>query len=159
MKVCDKCGSTERVRCGKYDQCGPCKRAQTRAWNTRNPDRKKELQRRWYTTNKDRHDANSRRWRENNLERAQELEYLAHIRRKYGLSAGDYRAMLVKQDGKCDVCQLPMDRPQVGHDHITKLVQGLQCSNCNAGMGKFADDPALLRRAANYIEAHRKVGV
>jgi len=156
MKVCNKCGSTEQTMGG---QCKPCKYAQTRAWVARNLERKRALSKKWYQENKDRHRANGVRWTTDNLKHVQEMRYLSHIRRKYSLSAVDYKKMVHDQDGRCDVCGNPTDRLVVGHDHTTKLVQGLQCSNCNAGMGKFADDPALLRRAANYIEAHRKVGV
>jgi hypothetical protein len=43
----------------------------------------------------------------------------------------------------------------VDHDHATDTVQDLSCSDCNGGLGQFTDDPAVLRAAARYDEAHR----
>jgi hypothetical protein len=33
-------------------------------------------------------------------------------------------------------------------------VRGLLCDNCNHGVGKFHENPALLTRAIQYLENH-----
>lgn len=81
------------------------------------------------------------------------------VKWNYGLSPEAYQAMLEKQDGVCAICQKPemMTRHRshlsVDHHHKTGAVRGLLCSQCNNGLGRFFDDAAGLRRAAEYVEA------
>lgn len=74
----------------------------------------------------------------------------------YGLSPAELAALL-EQHGTCAVCGTASwgrRGPQVDHDHSTGKVRGVLCVNCNNGLGRFKDDPARLRAAAAYIEAH-----
>lgn len=62
--------------------------------------------------------------------------------------------------GRCDLCGEPETLCRFGklqflsfdHDHVTGKFRGWLCGHCNTGLGKFRDNPMLLRRAANYIE-------
>lgn len=79
----------------------------------------------------------------------------------YGLSQERYEAMLAEQGARCAICgseDWPGKdrRPHVDHCHKTGAVRGLLCGNCNTGLGQFADDPARLRAAAEYLEAHQE---
>jgi len=85
------------------------------------------------------------------------------LNRTYGISHAEYEALLVKQDGVCTICGCQhtdqarnrgRQRFCVDHDHQTGQVRGLLCAICNYGIGHFRDDPALLRKAAAYIESH-----
>jgi Fe-S oxidoreductase len=40
----------------------------------------------------------------------------------------------------------------IDHNHDTGELRGRLCHNCNRGLGLFADDPNLLRTAAEYLE-------
>lgn len=84
--------------------------------------------------------------------------------RKYGVSALQYQAMYDAQKGRCRLCDdwypssagSPGRALGVDHCHKTYVVRGLLCMRCNLGLGKFQDDPALLRKAADYLEGTSK---
>jgi hypothetical protein len=84
----------------------------------------------------------------------------AHLRRKFGMSDGDYALMLAEQHGMCAVCNSTTSRAKgkpfaVDHCHTTGEVRALLCYPCNTSLGLMRDDPERLRRAALYLEAHR----
>ena len=73
---------------------------------------------------------------------------------RYGLSVDDYAALLEGQGGVCAICGLDCStgqRMSVDHDHANGEVRGLLCRRCNAGLGNFNDDPALMRTAIGYL--------
>lgn len=72
------------------------------------------------------------------------------------LSTQEYRRRLSEQGGACAICSSRPTRRRlaIDHDHETGLVRGLLCTNCNLGLGNFADDPALLDKAASYLRAN-----
>ena len=80
---------------------------------------------------------------------------------KYRVTQADYAKMLSDQDGLCAICGNPetstmrgfLRRLCIDHCHVTGKVRGLLCSGCNHAIGKLGDDPAILRRAADYLEA------
>jgi hypothetical protein len=73
--------------------------------------------------------------------------------RKYGLTPEQYQRMVDESNGLCIVCKLaPARGLYVDHDHRTKKVRGLLCSNCNSGIGFFADDTKQMREAADYVD-------
>ncbi len=71
---------------------------------------------------------------------------------RYGLTLMEFSNMVLAQEGACAVCNCPMEKPHVDHDHETGVVRGLLCELCNRGIGHFKDDPRLLRAAAAYLE-------
>lgn len=106
---------------------------------------------------RDRIRAYKTKWRERNP--------YYHRERTYGLGFGGYPRLLAKQDGRCAICGTPHpggrgDTFHVDHDHSCcpgskscgRCVRGLLCKLCNMGLGRFRDDPALLRAAADYLE-------
>lgn len=89
--------------------------------------------------------------------------YAWQIKRKYGLAMDEYIAMLEIQGGGCSICgarqsqlwrEVVRQPLLIDHDHETGKVRGLLCDHCNRGLGQFRDDPALLHKAAEYLEAH-----
>ena len=79
--------------------------------------------------------------------------------KKFGITLEEFDKMLKLQDGKCAICGYsdmsdPNFFPVIDHDHATKTVRGLLCMQCNMGIGKFMDDPRVLRSAAKYLEGY-----
>jgi hypothetical protein len=71
-----------------------------------------------------------------------------------GFTETQYINWMRKQNGVCAICH---EAPNgvylcVDHCHITGEIRGLLCHACNVGIGKFSDDPNLLRRAIEYLE-------
>lgn len=82
--------------------------------------------------------------------------------KKFGITVAEYFRMHNEQSGMCACCgvQETMTRDgitlwlAVDHCHLTGAVRGLLCGNCNNGIGRFKEDPILLRNAAAYLERH-----
>lgn len=85
---------------------------------------------------------------------------------KYGLTAEQGFDLLERQKWTCKICPRPLwvpkhgekkpsreNTPCVDHKHGTQIVRGFLCSNCNAGLGMFQDNPELLEIAAQYLRA------
>lgn len=88
-------------------------------------------------------------------------ERASRIKKEYGITMQAAEAMLSAQGGGCAICAKPLsiaqegkaaaDYSHVDHCHTTGKVRGILCNNCNHGIGKFMDNPDLLRAAANYL--------
>jgi hypothetical protein len=141
-----------------------------REWRRKNPEKAKAKAAAFYQANKEYFRHKALEWRRKNPEAAKESERRrreanpekhrakvaqSSLKRLYGLTPQDVEAMSTRQGGLCAICALPFPdtkRRHVDHCHTTGRVRGLLCSSCNLALGKFRDDPALLRRAAEYLE-------
>lgn len=97
-------------------------------------------------------------WSQPNVRRQKKLM------EQYGLTVEQYDELLLKQNGRCAICQgthhrftrAKSDRPFcIDHDHETGAVRGLLCSHCNRGIGLLGDDPAVVEAAAQYLRNHQ----
>jgi hypothetical protein len=113
-------------------------RARSRASKAANPERTRAVNRAWHAA----HPGHARAVR---------------IKHHYGLTTGDFDAMLAAQDGKCAICAAPFgaETPNIDHDHNTGGVRGLLCRDCNFALGRFADDPDRLSAAIAYLASHQ----
>lgn len=80
------------------------------------------------------------------------------MQEKYGIGLDEVEDLLAAQDYKCAICRRPEDagggwiaRLHVDHSHATGKVRGLLCMHCNTAIGKFGDDPEVLKRALYYL--------
>ena len=70
---------------------------------------------------------------------------------------GDVTTVSAKT-GTCEIC-LVREISDVDHDHTTMIVRSKLCHVCNKALGMFRDDPAVMRRAASYVDYHRSLTV
>ena len=100
----------------------------------------------------------SRLYKLNNPEKYRSSVRNATLKAKYGIGLVEFAELLAKQGGACALCGATDPgvswgrNLHVDHDHATGRIRGLLCQPCNTSLGKFKEDPALLRKAANYIE-------
>ncbi len=90
-----------------------------------------------------------------------------NLKSYYGLSRQQYDTLLAAQGGHCAHCERTHDltakgEPQllaVDHDHKSGEIRGLLCRDHNLMLGHAADDAAVLRSAAAYLERPRHTGL
>jgi hypothetical protein len=82
----------------------------------------------------------------------------AWLKHKYGIDVGEYNRLLESQHGVCALCSRSCATGRnlaVDHEHSTGEVRGLLCQACNTALGKFQDNPTLMRQAADYVEKYK----
>jgi hypothetical protein len=70
----------------------------------------------------------------------------------YNLTWEDYQRLIAAQEGVCPISLKVLSRPNVDHRHSDGLIRGLLDWKANRSIAFFNDDPAMLRRAAEYLE-------
>jgi Recombination endonuclease VII len=76
-----------------------------------------------------------------------------HLKRRYGIGADDFDALVARQGGVCAICG--KEAPEhVDHSHDNGAVRGILCFNCNGGLGQFKDSIDSLLNAAAYLRTH-----
>ena len=147
------------------------KRQRTMRWYEANKDKEeyKEKRRAWQRANKGKTLAATKSWQSRNPDkvktarknyRTENPEKIKTSRRRcgirtYGITPEHYALMLTAQAGRCAICHKPPGGKQqlgIDHCHTRDHVRGLLCNNCNNGLGRFKDNPDLLRAAADYLE-------
>jgi hypothetical protein len=78
------------------------------------------------------------------------------LRRHYGITLEEFKALLEKQQNKCALCGRPLDlssprRPIVDHDHKTEKVRGILHNRCNVLIGMAEENPTILEAAIRYL--------
>lgn len=131
-RTCTKCGQTQPLdhfykAAGNEYRCKVCQAAYQREWARQRKARLGFV--------KHRHPDRERQYR---------------FRKRYGLTAATYAALLAAQGNMCALCRR---RPpvEVDHDHATGVVRGLLCAPCNHGLGLLGDTPEALHRAITYL--------
>jgi hypothetical protein len=90
-------------------------------------------------------------WRKNNPHRIKGQQLWA----RFKLTQEDYDELVKQHNGLCAICRkscISGKQLAVDHSHTSGEIRGLLCMNCNHGIGKFQDNPDLLRNAIKYLE-------
>lgn len=71
----------------------------------------------------------------------------------FGITQNQFDLMSRAQKHCCAICRTPATtrRLSIDHCHNTGKVRGLLCHKCNTAIGKLADDPQRVLRAAQYL--------
>ena len=78
------------------------------------------------------------------------------LKRRYGLSLGDFDRMLSDQKYSCGICGTKLESTTacVDHDHESGITRALLCRTCNTGLGHFKDSREIVLAAADYLQRH-----
>lgn len=178
VKVCTKCGKTlpataeffYRHPSGRFKltpRCKPCVNVDNAASHAKrfaaNPEKVRrqatERAKRSYARNLE---ANRARQREHQKKRRDDPVKGAEIRARKradgaGLTSGQINDMFARQGCACAICGSRDPGAKAGwnldHCHSTGVVRFILCAHCNRGLGAFRDNPSLMRRAADMLEA------
>lgn len=80
---------------------------------------------------------NANKWRKQFPEKKNYYDWAYHIKQHYGISAEEYKEMLINQGGGCKLCgRKPIkNRLPIDHNHSTGKVRGILCTPCNRAVG------------------------
>lgn len=87
-----------------------------------------------------------------NPERARDLA----LRRTYGITLEEYKAILAAQGHKCPVCEKPLTgiSNPVDHSHRTGVVRGILCTYCNRRRVAQHEDWEIVYRMYKYLHTY-----
>ena len=73
---------------------------------------------------------------------------------KYNISPED---VLVLYDiNTCNICNKSMSKKCIDHDHVTGIVRGMICHNCNLVLGYANDNIDILEKCIKYLNESKK---
>lgn len=128
-------------------------RESQRRYREAHRDRKRASNKATYERYKDKYNARKRAGYYKGHER--EVKRAAKLWRKYKITVAQWDALLEAQCFACAICGEGAPGKagwQTDHCHKTGVVRGILCALCNTAIGKLADSPKLLRKAAEYLE-------
>jgi hypothetical protein len=138
--------------------CSECLRLRRQSWVKANPEKRQKTERAYRKKNAEKIAAQKKMWKGKNRDKHRESNRRWKLKRFGGEDT--FSRLFAAQAGKCAICFTEKGsstgkdnrRLAVDHCHNTKVVRGLLCGNCNRMLGLAKDDPALLKRAAKYLE-------
>ena len=151
-KRCPKC---EQVKAVSLFYRKNTKTARGWAWDSYCIDCRRAACQEYGTRSRESRNARLRQWRKKNPVAARKKDYLARIKKKYGLSAVDVEQMRSSQNGECAICREAKDRLFIDHCHSTGRVRALLCQTCNTFLGWYEKKAETILQFQAYLEQHR----
>ena len=161
MKICSKCKleksktdfyKKERGKDGLLSWCKECDGKKRALYYSRNRERLNKIQ-----SDKYRNDE-TRRLKVKQYNRKRFLSgltkkgnHIARLKMSYGITPEQVEELLKQQNNLCAICNNPLEKYHIDHDHRTKKVRGILCNRCNLGLGLFKDNENNLAAAINYL--------
>ena len=87
-----------------------------------------------------------------NSRRAKYYKPHENIRRSLNISDEYYTTLLKRCEGRCEVCNRPIDKLCIDHCHSTNKVRGVLCNNCNTALGLVGDSKETLTKLIQWLE-------
>jgi hypothetical protein len=138
--------------------------AQKRESYQRNKEHHKAKVYEYRAKNKEKWLAENREYQRKRRISQPDWEYTRSLKKNYGLTLDEFKAMLHSQGNACAICKEAFEhefwrkpnrmrrRGVVDHCHETGVVRGVLCNLCNVTLGSSRDDSQILRLAALYLE-------
>lgn len=76
---------------------------------------------------------------------------LNRVRRRYGLDAEQYMALVGLLDGMCHACKTRPGK-HIDHCHTSGHIRGFLCIHCNIALGNAYDSPQVLSQLIEYLK-------
>lgn len=99
---------------------------------------------------RDCHNRSRNQWRKETGRNIGPKKAATHRLYLYGLSEKDYVALIKQQEGRC-LCCGESRKLMVDHNHVTGVVRGLVCSQCNVAAGMLEDNPDKVLLLLRYL--------
>lgn len=106
--------------------------------------------REWRSRNREKHRATQRAYVEKNATKFRRYQRSYYLMKRYNMTLSQHAEMMSRCSGACQICGVAGDLV-VDHDHMTLMVRGLLCDDCNVALGLIKDDPFVAQRMAEYL--------
>ena len=162
MKQCCRCLEIKpltgfyvnsRSKGGYLTICRACVNLRQREYEAKNREEVREKMRAYNIKNREKLAAQHKAYNAKNKEK------LADRKREIdtGFSRDLFDRTLVYQNHLCAICKkdlrlMKKQTVHADHCHFVCVPRGILCQSCNTSLGAFGDDPAVLRRAIQYLE-------
>ena len=153
IKQCSKCKQTKPIsEFGKHCRCKNGIRCSC-----------KECENAYYYETRERFKPRIYAFYKNNRKEYQARHWRNKVKRIYGISADEYKKMLLEQNERCAICfkhQSELNHKMcVDHNHKTNKNRGLLCRKCNVAIGNLNENIAHLQAAITYLKRFEEVTV